>query len=68
MRKIARKLYRAIPFKQPAYETLRRFLAVPEPIYRHLHFQGVIDVAEEQSDLSRAELEKLLDPKTLTRP
>jgi len=28
----------------------------------------VIDVAEEQSDLSRDELEKLLDPKTLTRP
>mgnify|MGYP000395016438 CR=1 FL=1 len=27
----------------------------------------VIDVAEEQSDLSRDELEKLLDPKTLTR-
>ena len=44
MRKIARKLYRAIPFKQPAFETLRRLLAVPEPIYRHLYFQGVIDV------------------------
>ena len=28
----------------------------------------VIDVAEEQSDLSRDELEKLLDPKTLTHP
>ena len=45
MRKIARKLYRAIPFKQPVYETLRRLLSVPEPIYRHLHFRGVIDVA-----------------------
>jgi fumarate hydratase class II len=28
----------------------------------------VIDVAEAQSDLSRQELEKLLDPKRLTRP
>jgi hypothetical protein len=49
MRKIARKLYRAIPFKQPAYETLRRFLSVPEPIYRDLHFRGVIDVAVEET-------------------
>ena len=44
MRKIVRKLYRAIPFKQPAFETLRRVLSVPEPIYRHLSFQGVITV------------------------
>ena len=45
MRKIARKLYRTIPFKQPAFETLRRFVSLPEPVYRHLSFQGVIDVA-----------------------
>ena len=49
MRKIARKLYRAIPFKQPTYETLRRLISVPEPIYRHLHFQGVIEVAAEEA-------------------
>ena len=49
MRKIARKLYRAIPFKQPTYETLRRLISLPEPIYRHLHFQGVIEVAAEQA-------------------
>src|SRR3954466_14430559 len=44
MRKIARKLYRAIPLKQPAFELLRRVARVPEPLYRHLHFEGVIDV------------------------
>ena len=49
MRKIARKLYRTIPFKQPAYETLRRLVSLPEPVYRHLSFQGVIDVAAEET-------------------
>ena len=49
MRKIARKLYRAIPFKQPAYETLRRLFSVPEPIYRHLSFRGAIEVAAEET-------------------
>ena len=43
MRKIARKLYGAIPFKQPVFEVLRG-LPVPEPIYRHLHFRGVMRV------------------------
>ena len=49
MRKIARRLYRAIPFKQPAYETLRRLLSLPELIYSHLHFQGVVNVAAEET-------------------
>jgi hypothetical protein len=49
MRKIARKLYRAIPFKQPVYEILRRHLSVPEPIYRHLNFRGAIEVAVEET-------------------
>lgn len=44
MRKIARKLYRAIPFKQPAFELARRFVRLPEPVWRHLHFEGVIGV------------------------
>ena len=44
MRKIARKLYRAIPFKQPVFEVLRRHLVLPERLYRHLHFHGVITV------------------------
>src|SRR6185369_1528373 len=44
MRKIARKLYRAIPLKQPAFELVRRAVRLPEPLYRHLHFEGVIEV------------------------
>lgn len=44
MRKLARKVYGAIPFKQPAFELLRGWVQVPEPVYRHLHFHGVIDV------------------------
>ncbi len=43
MRKIARKVYQAIPFKQPVLEVLRR-LSLPETVYRHLSFQGVFDV------------------------
>jgi hypothetical protein len=45
MRKIVRKLYLVIPFKQPVYETMRRLLSVPDIIYRHFRFRGVIDVA-----------------------
>ena len=48
MRNIARKVYRAIPFKQPMFEVLRRF-SLPETIYRHLSFQGVIDVEADDS-------------------
>ena len=47
IRKIARKVYRSIPFKQPVFEVLRRAVSVPEPVYRHLHFHGVIEVPVE---------------------
>jgi FkbM family methyltransferase len=47
LRGVARGLYRAIPFKQPVFEAARRLVRVPEPVYRHLHFRGVIDVPVE---------------------
>ena len=42
MRKMARMLYRAIPLKQPVFELIRRHFALPERLYRHLSFTGVI--------------------------
>lgn len=44
MRNIARRLYRALPFKRPVFELVRQLVRLPEPLYRHLHFEGVIDV------------------------
>jgi FkbM family methyltransferase len=47
VRKIARKIYRAIPFKQPLFELLRRHVPLPERVYRHLSFTGVIETEVE---------------------
>lgn len=41
---VLKKVYAALPFKQPLYTALRNAVRVPEPIYRHLHFKGVIEV------------------------
>ena len=46
MREIARGLYRAVPYKQPVFEILRPF-PIPERLYRHLHFRGVMRVPVE---------------------
>ena len=42
LRWLARKAYAAIPFKRQMFQPLRR-LGLPEPIYRHLHFEGPFD-------------------------
>lgn len=43
MKKLLKGLYRAIPFKQRLFKLLR-VLPVPQRIYQHLHFQGIIEV------------------------
>jgi len=50
-RSAARSLYAALPFKQPLFQLVRRLVPpLPERLYRHLHFKGVITV-----DISPAE-------------
>jgi FkbM family methyltransferase len=48
VRNLVRGLYRTVPFKQPVFELVRQLVRLPEPVYRHLHFEGVIDVPVEQ--------------------
>ncbi|MBS1570424.1 MAG: FkbM family methyltransferase, partial [Bacteroidetes bacterium] len=43
-RSILKRLYEAVPFKQPVFQMVRRVVSLPEPVYRHLHFKGIIDV------------------------
>lgn len=43
MKKLLKGLYAAIPFKQPLFKFLR-LLPVPQRIYQHLHFHGIIEV------------------------
>lgn len=44
LKRFAKRLYAALPFKQPLFTALRAVLPVPEPVYRHLHFKGIITV------------------------
>lgn len=37
-------LYQRIPFKGSIYKLLRRVFSLPKAIYKHLHFNGVINV------------------------
>ena len=39
-----RRAYAALPGKLPLFERLRRHFALPEPLYRHLHFTGSFEV------------------------
>jgi FkbM family methyltransferase len=39
-----RKVYEALPFKQPLFTVLRKAVQVPSSIHQHLHFKGVIHV------------------------
>lgn len=43
MKPLLKKIYQAAPFKKPVFSVLRK-LGIPETIYKHLHFKGVIDV------------------------
>ena len=44
LRKGAKRLYDALPFKQPLFTLVRTLVPVPERIHKHLHFKGVITV------------------------
>jgi len=43
-KRLLKRAYAALPLKQPVYTALRALVRVPEPVYRHLHFKGVITV------------------------
>ena len=40
-----KKIYLLIPFKQSVYTVVRKFWQLPESIYQHLHFHGVIQIS-----------------------
>lgn len=44
MKRWIKRLYTALPGKQPLFTLVRWLLPLPERIYRHLHFNGVITV------------------------
>ncbi|MCC7501709.1 MAG: FkbM family methyltransferase, partial [Flavobacteriales bacterium] len=43
MKHALRSIYAALPFKQQLF-TILRLLPLPESLYKHLHFKGIIDV------------------------
>ncbi len=43
MKSLLKRLYAALPFKQPAFKVLR-LLPVPRGVFQHLHFKGIIEV------------------------
>jgi FkbM family methyltransferase len=44
LKRAAKGIYGAIPFKQPIFKAIRSVVTLPESIYRHLHFKGVVTV------------------------
>lgn len=44
LKRCAKYIYEKLPFKQQFYTVLRSALPLPESVYRHLHFRGVITV------------------------
>lgn len=43
MKTLLKRLYEALPFKQPLFKVLR-LLPLPRSVFQHLHFTGIIDV------------------------
>lgn len=43
-KKTLRHAYRSLPFKGAVYGTIRGRLPLPERVYRHLHFTGVVEI------------------------
>ena len=43
MKPLLKRLYAALPFKQPLFKVLR-LLPLPRSVFQHLHFTGIIDV------------------------
>ena len=52
MKRFLKALYAALPFKQQVF-TLLRPLRPPEPLFRHLHFQGVVTVPVSSTEAFR---------------
>ncbi len=48
MKYILKKIYSALPFKRQVFLVLRLF-SLPEGIFKHLHFEGLISVSIEKS-------------------
>ena len=44
-RNLMRQFYRAIPFKRPIFEILRKAATLPPGLYQHLHFEGPFEIA-----------------------
>ncbi len=40
LKRIAKRTYAAIPFKQQVFTGVRSIISLPEGLYRHLHFKG----------------------------
>ena len=51
-KQLLKRLYDALPFKQAMFSVLR-LLPIPQRIYQHLHFQGLIDVEVGQGEMFR---------------
>lgn len=39
-----RNIYKRLPFKRQMFDVVRRTARVPHRVYRHLHFQGIIEL------------------------
>ena len=44
MKKQLKVLYKALPFKQQAFQLLKKFYKPSPNIYQHLHFEGIFRV------------------------
>ena len=42
MKKLLKKIYKIIPFKQQAFSVVRKIGKVPHSVYRHLYFNGIV--------------------------
>lgn len=46
---ILKKLYKNIPFKKDIFYIVQKFIKIDPKIYRHLHFNGTIDVVVDET-------------------
>jgi len=44
MKKVFKQLYELIPFKKQLFLIIRKCIKLPESIYKHLHFKGIITI------------------------
>lgn len=44
MKKVFKQLYELIPFKKQLFLIIRKCIRLPESIYKHLHFKGIIAI------------------------